>query len=530
MKSHLQRLFLCLVAISVFGITASAPPTWAKGRSYEMCQDEKVQPLPPPGPVKHHGVLSAISAIAHKVKMTLGEINTYLAAEDALKDGPSYESWKHILGRLLNKVVTPSLFPPREAGQPSLLGDEGYRREMGALFAPNVEFTAGNKVELLVNGCAAFAKREELIENAQQSIHIFVWAIYDDETGREFSDWLSAAKNRRIAEGGDLDIKIIVDGNLAKELGTRTVLSDIENLTFSNGSRIQVVKLHDTRDPFFGMHRKLMIVDGRQVVMGGMNVGNIYSHLGPDPSGLWRDTDAYVTGPVVNQAEAAFVSEWNEQEHSGEKMTYAPAQFAENPGSSLSMIIDHQPLRDDNTHQGIMKAFYGATRSIDIENAYVILDLVNERALTDALKRGVKVRILSNSKESIDEPVMTVPILQSLARLQAQGAQVFLKKNYPQSQTLLSKGPESTTLHSKFLIVDGVFTMIGSYNFHPRSYRYEREVVLASFDENLASQMEAVFESDIIPERAVDPSASSLKAVKASLLNKIIKMGFFDQL
>src|SRR5260370_5866371 len=153
------------------------------------------------------------------------------------------------------------------------------------------------------------------------------------------------------------------------------------------------------------------------------------------------------------------------------------------------MIVDHQPLRDDYIHIAAMKGFYGATQSIDIENAYFILDAVMERALVDALKRGVRVRILSNSKDSIDEPVMTVPILQSLARLKKQGADVFTKKVYD----------GSTTLHSKFLVVDGVFSEIGSYNFHPRSYRYEREVGFASFDESLAGQVEKIFPEDDAP-------------------------------
>jgi cardiolipin synthase len=167
-----------------------------------------------------------------------------------------------------------------------------------------------------------------------------------------------------------------------------------------------------------------------------------------------------------------------------------------------------------------VKAFYGATQSIDIENAYFILDAVMEKALVDALKRGVRVRILSNSKDSIDEPVMTAPILQSLARLKKQGAEVFTKKVYD----------SSTTLHSKFLVVDGVFFSIGSYNFHPRSYRYEREVVFASFDENLAAQFDKIFAEDIAPERANKPSLEELLNVKSSLLNKEVKSHFFDQL
>jgi phosphatidylserine/phosphatidylglycerophosphate/cardiolipin synthase-like enzyme len=52
------------------------------------------------------------------------------------------------------------------------------------------------------------------------------------------------------------------------------------------------------------------------------------------------------------------------------------------------------------------------------------------------------------------------------------------------------------------LSVDGIFSWIGSHNFHPRSYGYEREVVLASFDPHLAAEYEAMFEGDIAPDKA----------------------------
>src|SRR5271157_130517 len=267
------------------------------------------------------------------------------------------------------------------------------------------------------------------------------------------------------------------------------------------------------------MHRKVMIVDREQMVMGGLNVGNKYSHLYPDPGGHWRDTDVYVRGPVVNQAQMTFVDEWNEQKGRHE-MTYRPSVYRTSPGESASMIVDHQPLRDDNIYILTVKAFYGATQTIDIENAYFMADTVIEKAIIDALKRGVRVRILSNSKESIDAPAITMPILQSLARPKRQGAEVYTKKVYG----------DSTTLHSKLLIVDGVFSWIGSQNFHPRSYRYEREVVLASLDEILARKFTEIFEQDITADNANHPGLDDLNGSKNSWLNNYITTHFFDQL
>ncbi len=448
-------------------------------------------------------------------------ITGYFSAEHWMKNKIPYESWDQINARFGNDIINRTAFPPRNHGQPSLMNEDGYRNEMAALLAKpfGFQWTPGNQVEILVNGPASFAKRKQLIENAKESIYMFSWAFYDDGSGWDFADWLINAKFKRLCAGGDLEIKIVVDGNVAKRAGYRDVLRYLEKYPAFTKSPIEVIRIHDKHDPYFGMHRKVMIVDREQIVMGGLNVGNKYSHLYPDRGGHWRDTDVYVRGPVVNQAQMTFVDEWNEQK-GRQVMTYRPFAYPSPPGNSLSMIVDHQPLRDENIYITSVKAFYGATQTIDIENAYFMADEVLERAITDALKRGVRVRILSNSKESIDEPTITAPILSSLARLKRQGAEVYTKKVYG----------DSTTLHSKLLIVDGVFSWVGSHNFHPRSYRYEREVVLASFDENLAKQFTDIFEKDIAADKANQPTLEELTSSRNSWLNNYITHHFFDQL
>jgi len=466
----------------------------------------------------------AVKSKANAVTKFAGEIRLitgYFGAEHWMKKKMPYETWDQINARFTKDVVNNTAFPPRNQGQPSLIKEDGYRNEMAGLLSKpfGFQWSAGNQVDILVNGPASFAKRKELIDKAQESIYMFAWAFYDDGTGWDFADWLINAKLQRLCAGGDLEIKIVVDGNVAKRAGYRDVLRYLEKYPAFTKSPIEVIRLHDKRDPYFGMHRKVMIVDREQMIMGGLNVGNKYSHLYPDPGGHWRDTDVYVRGPVVNQAQMTFVDEWNEQK-GRQEITYRPFTYQTPAGNTLSMIVDHQPLRDDNIDIVTVKAFYGATQTIDIENAYFIADTVIEKAIIDALKRGVRVRILSNSKESIDEPTITLPILESLTRLKGQGAVVYTKKVYG----------DSTTLHSKLLIVDGVFSWIGSQNFHPRSDRYEREVVLASFDESLAKQFTEVFEKDITPDKANQPTLDELTGSKSSWLNKYIATHFYDQL
>jgi cardiolipin synthase len=126
----------------------------------------------------------------------------------------------------------------------------------------------------------------------------------------------------------------------------------------------------------------------------------------------------------------------------------------------------------------------------------------------------VKVNILTNSAESIDEPIVIAPILASLPELIAAGATVGLKRG--------------DTLHSKFMTVDGAFAIVGSFNLHPRSIRYEFELIVSALDPRLAARLDAAFAADMAAALPVtDPAAL---AIPDSPLNRIVRRYLYNQL
>ena len=136
------------------------------------------------------------------------------------------------------------------------------------------------------------------------------------------------------------------------------------------------------------------------------------------------------------------------------------------------------------------------------------------QSFLDALERGVKVRILTNSAESVDEPIVSAPILSSLPDLIAEGAEVYLK--------------QGDTLHSKFMVVDGIYSSVGSYNLHPRSHRYEGEMTINTLDTQTASQLTTAFEKDIQAAKRV--SAADQIQVPENVFTQLTGRYFFDQL
>jgi len=293
---------------------------------------------------------------------------------------------------------------------------------------------------------------------------------------------------------------------------------------------IPLIRWRSTRHPYYGMHRKLFIADQRSVICGGLNFGDAYSHLGvQEERERWRDTDVLIEGPATAQAASLFVRLWNaaaadqgvERQlafpHGERGQTEAwPEASRGVPSGDRVAFVDHHPLRspDDPIYLLTLKAIAGATEMIDINNAYFVPTPPLKAALCDALQRGVRVRILSNSAESLDEPILRRPIALGLRELRAAGAEVFCKTG--------------STLHSKIFVADRRFGWVGSYNLHPRSHRYEGETVAAFWSDRLGRELSALCDRDTAAARPVRQGAEL--DVPSSLPAELAMRYFFDQL
>lgn len=406
--------------------------------------------------------------------------------------GQSYESWEHLAESNLAKVRNTSV-APRRPGELSAFTDSTFLKEMETL--QGSPFQPGNKITPLIDGPSSFAQREKLIASATKSIHLMTWAFYDDETGWDTAHQLAEKRKQGV------EVQVVVDG----QVGSRD--KHRETLAYMEQQGIEVTHWRDGDRPYDGQHRKVMIVDGKAAIAGGMNQGNDYSHKGPKEAAKWRDTDVLIEGPAVADCERLFTRYFGK---GSEPMVPAAA------GSAKSAVVNHVPgpRGDANILLATLKAIQGASESVDIENAYYISTPDIRTAMMEALERGVKVRLLTNSAQSVDEPIVSAPILHSLPDLVSAGAEVYLK--------------QGDTLHSKFMVVDGIYSSVGSYNLHPRSQRYEGEMTVNSVDTQAAGALTAAFEKDIaIATRVKSPDEIK---VPDNVFTMIAARYFFDQL
>ena len=176
--------------------------------------------------------------------------------------------------------------------------------------------TKGNKVTLLVDGAATYAAMFKAVENARDHINIETYTIEDieDETGRKFADLLL----QKQAEG--LQVNLIYDS-----LGSFTTPAAFFQRLRDGG--IHVVEFNP-QNPLKARgkwrlaksdHRKILIVDGKVAITGGVNISQVYSS-GPSGAGdekeaqmPWRDTDVQIEGPAVAEFQKLFLDTWQRQ-------------------------------------------------------------------------------------------------------------------------------------------------------------------------------------------------------------------------
>lgn len=449
------------------------------------------------------GIIPAEKLDEKTRKFLVSTISTAIHAElqqrGLTKDGAgrNYETWDALSKRIHGEIDK----LPKSAR-------DIERPEFWQVFEAQTKarFRGGNHMRLLVNGPASFAERARLLDAAKNEILVMSWAVEDDATG----EWLRERLLKSVAAG--IKVRVMVDGLTAEREGYSRILADLEK----GGVEVMRWRSLDKLRPFDGQHRKMLIVDNQEMVAGGLNWGDHYSHFSPRTVKPWRDTDILAKGSLVGEARRLYQSLWNARQPLDRKAwtRIADRNYPAGTGDRNVALINHQPGEGENILRSIVLALEGARKEVYIQNAYFVLDPLVERAVEKARARGVRVVVMTNSEESVDEPVVSRPIMKSVNRLFKMGVEVYLKKG------------KDETLHSKAMLVDSVLAWVGSQNFHPRSFRYEGEVIFLARDAKFGQEMRQMFEKDLKDFNRLTEPLQIIDNPMADLQEEL----FFDQL
>jgi cardiolipin synthase A/B len=359
---------------------------------------------------------------------------------------------------------------------PAAASDPRFANYAAALTGAAVE--PGDAYEVLRNGDETFPPMLEAIRSATRRIS-FESFIYEDGTvGDQFTRELVAAAERRV------DVRIVLDA-----IGSTLSRASQDRLT---GAGAQIVWFNTVRpwsleEANYRTHRKVLVVDGAVAFTGGLGLADHWLGHAQSPE-HWRDTHFKVTGPAVRALEASFYENWLEAGGMS-----APVLDLEQPpqqAGGRSVVIWSNPTSGASRVKLLYLLSIGAARRhIDIQSPYFILDESTRWSLDAARRRGVRIRIVTDGEITDSMPVKDAS---------REGYQSLLDDGFEIYEY------EPTMMHVKAMVIDGIWSVLGSANFDNRSFELNDELTIGVYDARLAEALTRDFENDLAKSKKLD--------------------------
>jgi cardiolipin synthase A/B len=386
--------------------------------------------------------------------------------------------WKKLAVALLALVVVIGLLLLIAQDQevvlvevPYAASDEAFPSYAAAVTGTAI--TTGNRFRMLLDGEQIFPRMLEAIREARERVNLETYIYKDGEVAAQFDEALEAAARRGVT------VNIVFDA-----LGSPDAEKNHARRLEAAGARIAIFNKpawYALESINYRTHRKILVVDGRIGFTGGVGMSDDW--IGSVEDGKrWRDTQFEIDGPAVRYLEGGFAK--NLIDASEEPVTPILGNPLPEPGAAdQTLVIWSSPTGGSNGLKMLyLLSIAAARRTIDIASPYFLLDESTEWALSRAVERGVRVRVLVESEATDAKPV----------KYSSRAAY----------DRLLEKGLEiheyqPTLMHAKTLVVDDAWVMFGSANFDNRSLELNDELNVATLERQLAADVTRQFETDL---------------------------------
>jgi cardiolipin synthase A/B len=342
---------------------------------------------------------------------------------------------------------------------------------------PGPTMTSGNRLELLENGDAIFPAMLAAISSARKTVNFEAYIFWAGEVGTRFRDALAERAVHGVA------VRVLLDA-IGSSSG-RLKASDVDllrragcHVEFFHSTKPWTVWVFNHRN-----HRRVLVVDGMLGFTGGVGFADQWRGDADSPE-HWRDTQVRVEGPAVRGLQRAFQENWSEV--TGEALVgdeFFPALLQ--AGSSSVAVVPSSPLAAMSGAGRVYAiSLAAAAKEIWIANSYFLPDDATSSLFVAAVKRGVDVRVIVPSDEQNDVPATKAAGRSSFGPLLEGGVKIY---EY-----------QPTMFHLKTMVVDGIFSTVGSANFDDRSFHLNEEINLFVYDAEFAGLMKERYGRDLL--------------------------------
>jgi len=339
--------------------------------------------------------------------------------------------------------------------------------------------TSSDSYVVHTNGDNALPAMLNAIDQAKERVSLETYNFEEGEIAARFTDALARAAQRGV------NVHVVLDSIGSKKMSRK----DIERLEDAGCALgwVNPVVSYSIGEANFRTHRKALVIDGRVAFVGGMGIGD---HYWKDTNDYprWRDTHVELRGPAVTDVEAAFNQNWILTGGVVDPVV-RPAD-ARPAGTAQSIVVWSSRQAGANEMKLLfLLAIAAARHTIDIESPYLITDESSGWSLHEARQRGVRVRLLMDGDKTDAKAVK------------------FASRG--QYEHLLEEGIEiaeyqPTMMHAKAMMIDGLFSVVGSANFDNRSLELNDELSVAVFDRALTARLVSDFENDLMRSKKIE--------------------------
>lgn len=358
------------------------------------------------------------------------------------------------------------------------IDDPAFRTSLEAFAGAPI--LGDNRVDILLNGEETFPALLDAIRSAHHTITFEAYIFHEGK----IADQLVGAFVERCKAG--VRVAILLDAHGSDGLPERYIqdLRDAGCILVPDFRPLRLWSLERTNKR---NHRRIMVIDGLVGFTGGYGVDDTWSGNGRT-EGRWRETNVRLQGPIVQSLQEAFVEHWREATSvllgGKDYFPYPPVTVKDVP--VLAQVVRSSPLQgNDAMYRAFLQAISSARTSILISTPYLLPGEQLTEALLDAVRRGVRVRVLIPSvvKSSGVEFVTQASQREAFGALLEGGVQL-----HEYSPALL---------HTKMMIIDGTWATVGSTNLDNRSMAMNDELNVMFYDRTIAKRLEEIFAADI---------------------------------
>ena len=363
--------------------------------------------------------------------------------------------------------------PVDEEAPAAIVSDSVFK---SYLDSQDIRITHLNKVEIIRSGHDKFIRLFEDIRQAKHYIHLEYFNFRNDSIANALFDLLG----QKVKEGVKVRAMFDAFGNMSNNRPLKK-----KHLKEIRANGIEIVKFDPIRFPYINHvwqrdHRKIVVIDGTIGYTGGMNIADYYINGLPE-IGEWRDMHVRIEGEAVHQLQDIFLTMWKKE--TKEVLTDSLLLYPQTTvlDSTEIAIVDRAPRKTPKAiRRAYIKAINAAQHKIQLINPYFTPIHSIQKALRDALKRGVKVEIMIPGKSDI--PFTPDAAFYIANNLRKRGADIYI----------FNGGFH----HSKIMMIDDKFCTVGSANLNSRSLRYDYEVNAFIFDQEPTDELIDIFTED----------------------------------